>query len=469
MIAPYLRHLHRELSGSSVSNAGEEKTAAVPGSASISIGLEPMVASSVTGLPQRNDVDKETTAKSLLGAPGSASALSCLSLTQLREKVRETPRISEKKKHEGKWIPKSKEELIDDLEKIPAPGSASASTPPDTMTKIQRDAIRKQTEEYKAKAREREATRRQTDAYKQKERERYARRSQTDDYKAKEKERHAAPAYKEQQASARKVGRSHRRQVKFWEWALHQWRETIHADCMREVHRTYDAHQDETIANDELLEVTLPRVIDRTTAISDQPYALCFRCDGSIAIKQHGIINVLPNVDPPRGPKPQAESISAYRLALSLRCRLWGCFRGRCLLEYSSKDAFVGHSYRRFAQQFGYKCPMKDVSEEQLGSLSDRPPESTRRFLCNNQCPVNCCTTDCPWHDHEFELGASQDVSLQDPPPPGYELYTGVGEPVSDSLAVKPKRFQLICEHSRCTPIRLGARYAGFFDRIDRS
>ena len=191
---------------------------------------------------------------------------------------------------------------------------------------------------------------------------------------------------------------------------MHQWRKTIHADCMREVHRTYDAHQDETIANDELLEVTWPRVIDRMTAISDQPYALCFRCDGSIAIKQHGIINVLPNVDPPRGPKPQAESISAYRLALSLRCRLWGCFRGLCLLEHASKDAFVGHSYRRFAQQFGYKCPMKDVSEEQLGSLSDRLPESIRRFLCNNQCPVNCCTTDCPWHDHEFELGASQDV-----------------------------------------------------------
>jgi hypothetical protein len=58
---------------------------------------------------------------------------------------------------------------------------------------------------------------------------------------------------------------------------------------------------------------------------------------------------------------------------------------------------------------------------------------------------------------------------LQDPPPPGYTLYTGIGEPVSDSAPVKSKTFQLVCEHFKCVPIRLGASYAGFINGIDRS
>ena len=42
----------------------------------------------------------------------------------------------------------------------------------------------------------------------------------------------------------------------------------------------------------------------------------------------------------------------------------------------------------------------------------------------------------------------SQDQCLQDPPPPGYVLYTGLGEPVSDSSRTyAPKIYQLVCEH----------------------
>ena len=69
----------------------------------------------------------------------------------------------------------------------------------------------------------------------------------------------------------------------------------------------------------------------------------------------------------------------------------------------------------------------------------------------------------------------SVDVCLQEPPPPGYQLYAGVGEPVSDSSLVKGplqvpgKVFQLVCEHYRSVPVRTGASYVGFYDRLDRS
>ena len=82
-----------------------------------------------------------------------------MSLTQLRKRARETPGISEKKKVEGKWIPKDKDDLIADFKVAFAPGAASASVPPDPMTKSERDAKRRQTEDYKAKERERHAAR----------------------------------------------------------------------------------------------------------------------------------------------------------------------------------------------------------------------------------------------------------------------------------------------------------------------
>ena len=64
---------------------------------------------------------------------------------------------------------------------------------------------------------------------------------------------------------------------------------------------------------------------------------------------------------------------------------------------------------------------------------------------------------------------ASRDVSLKDPPPPGYQLYTGAGDPVPESSPVKNQLFQLVCEHYKFVPIRVGASYDGFYDRLDRS
>jgi hypothetical protein len=113
-------------SGSSDGNDGDEETAArtwpgisdVPGAASTSIKPEPAFASSGIGSSDGNDGVEETAADTWPGiseAPGSVSALKSLSLTQLRKRARETPGISEKKKVEGKWIPKDTDDFIADF------------------------------------------------------------------------------------------------------------------------------------------------------------------------------------------------------------------------------------------------------------------------------------------------------------------------------------------------------------------
>ena len=108
------------------------------------------------------------------------------------------------------------------------------------------------------------------------------------------------------------------------------------------------------------------------------------------------------------------------------------------------------------------------------------PPPRLRQFLCNNQCPQQCCTAACPWMwfprfsksslpeclqpcggegcacgyvplvqtldpaRSEVQLARFKDKCLVDPPPPGYEVYAGVGEPVSDSSRAYDPRVYLL-------------------------
>ncbi len=117
-----------------------------------------------------------------------------------------------------------------------------------------------------------------------------------------------------------------------------------------------------------------------------------------------------------------------------------------------------------------------------------KPTKELRQFLCNEQCPKQCATLHCPWNSmcdityaspeqilaifgkpcmcrsssclhcvQERALQKFQDcpsrvaglrgVSLQDPPPIGYEVYDGIGEPVSGSLSMKcrSKLYRLEC------------------------
>ena len=401
-------------------------------------------------------------------------------LTQVRKKVRETPGLSEKKQIGGKWVPKDRDELIVDLAAF-ASGSANAPMPPVPMTKSERDAKRRHTHEYKTK----EAARRQTDEYKTKE----AARRQTDEYKAKEKARHAGLVYRERAAATMNIWRAHKRQLKFWESCFTRWQESV-CDILNDMVEgsnhifMYEPQKLTELVRDDLWQCALGKM----TRLCAQPYAPCFGSDGSILLVQHGMPHILPSLKRPRGLFGAAlvESLREYKLALLLRCRL-----GPCLDEPGQCDPSSGYlgfaEHHWFAKKFGYRCPMQGVSK---GAIP-KPTASIRRFLCNNQCPLRCCTSRCPWHRNAGKWNrvgsseccpcgddscntcvpqdSSRDASLQDPPPPGYKLYTGVGEPISDSSSSQKEVFQLVCEHYKFVPVLIGASYAGFYNRIDRS
>ena len=66
----------------------------------------------------------------------------------------------------------------------------------------------------------------------------------------------------------------------------------------------------------------------------------------------------------------------------------------------------------------------------------------------------------------EAELARFKDQCLQDPPPPGYVLYAGLGDPVSDSSRTyAPKIYQLVCEHLQARKSSVGKSYFGLFER----
>ena len=343
------------------------------------------------------------------------------------------------------------------------------------------EAARRQTDEYKAKG----AARRQTDEHNAKE----AARRQTDEYKAKEKARHAGLVYRERAAATMNIWRAHKRQLKFWESCFTRWQESVCVILNDMVEGSnhifmYEPQKLTELVRDDLWQCALGKM----TRLCAQPYAPCFGSDGSILLVQHGMPHILPSLKRPRGLFGAAlvESLREYKLALLLRCRL-----GPCLDEPGQCDPSSGYlgfaEHHWFAKKFGYRCPMQGVSK---GAIP-KPTASIRRFLCNNQCPLRCCTSRCPWHRNAGKWNrvgsseccpcgddscntcvpqdSSRDASLQDPPPPGYKLYTGVGEPISDSSSSQKEVFQLVCEHYKFVPVLIGASYAGFYNRIDRS
>ena len=69
----------------------------------------------------------------------------------------------------------------------------------------------------------------------------------------------------------------------------------------------------------------------------------------------------------------------------------------------------------------------------------------------------------------EADLARFKDQCLRDPPPPGYVLYAGLGEPVSDSSRTyAPKIYQLVCEHLRARREKntIGASYFHWFEQL---
>jgi len=203
-------------------------------------------------------------------------------------------------------------------------------------------------------------------------------------------------------------------------------------------------------------------------------------------------------------PKPwEEERLNEFKLALSLRCRIQTVHSMR---SQSAEDkGCVQHSgsrciHKKRLKRYSWKCPMEHFTYDQLldAAVSDKcaldhhfahPSAQVRQFLCNNLCPLQCCTLMCPWNgssisEQDEPLPAvacrcglqscgfceaekahrvlHSDVCVQDPPPPGSILYTGSVEPVSDSSPSEyaPVLYVLTCKkwrivHSAFGPSRL--------------
>ena len=210
------------------------------------------------------------------------------------------------------------------------------------------------------------------------------------------------------------------------------------------------------------------------------PYVPRFHTDGRLSVVQHGVVRFLPCCEQPRGAQSltgvSGAAAEEYKLALSLRCRL--------LLQCSLQDGCKVPEATR--QKFNYRCDLAKMPAEQTVSfdsnINTNMPESEDRnefnqlptpplriiqFLCNDQCPQQCCTSACPWKHvpwftkcwfgmgcegegcscgfvplhktldpkhSEADLARFKDQCLRDSPPPGYVLYAGLGEPGSASF-----------------------------------
>ena len=198
------------------------------------------------------------------------------------------------------------------------------------------------------------------------------------------------------------------------------------------------------------------------------------------------------------------------------------------------KPPRTGCTHTRRLKRFEWHCPLSKHSlEEILGAsgnftekidnrwqpvkLSDdfcNPPQELRKFLCNNLCPLWCCTLDCPWNSNSLSPDPSfatylpsnvtglppafneplalhacrcdskvcyrcliqrcsqeaSDICLEDPPPPGYVPFAGAVEPLLDSSvpAFTPSIYALSCRYWKRTQFQLGP-YVPIFDPLPNS
>jgi len=139
--------------------------------------------------------------------------------------------------------------------------------------------------------------------------------------------------------------------------------------------------------------------------------------------------------------------------------------------------AAASPTWAGFSQDPTHVCSVDPDGGLQSRDLP-KPSREMRRFLCNDQCPKQCATLHCPWNsmrndayvnpldtvtifgtdctcksssclhcvqerslrkfrDCPSRVACSRWTTLHDPPPFGFSLYAGVGEPVSDSFAMK--------------------------------
>jgi len=194
-----------------------------------------------------------------------------------------------------------------------------------------------------------------------------------------------------------------------------------------------------------------------------------------------------------------------------------GCTETRCvhnkrLKRYAWKCPMAAWSGAKL-----YEAAVLDECDSLPRGFFDPPPQ-IRQFLCNRRCPLRCCTLKCPWNS--WDLGGAGDFTrrlwgtggvtrvaeartirdwgqfqptalfpcscglqgcrfceaeglsrnryaetcLQDPPPPGFVLYRGCVEPVSDSSPSQysPALYVLTCRRWRMVYSMIGPTHPSF-------
>ena len=166
------------------------------------------------------------------------------------------------------------------------------------------------------------------------------------------------------------------------------------------------------------------------------------------------------------------------------------CFQEWLSMVPASEDAGAEErSFSAFPEGPANVCVASiDPGDSSQCKAMPKPSSRARQFLCSDDCPRQCSTLHCPWNslrNHESTgpeeiitifgdpctcqlssclrciqerslqkfkdclsgVAGLRGVSLQDPPPIGYEVYGGIGEPVSDSPSVKrqSKLYRLEC------------------------
>ena len=416
------------------------------------------------------------------------SALDSLSTGQLRQLASQTPGISrDKKVSTGKWIPKTRREIIADYTR--AERGANQALPG------MRSALAKKMAQRKRQTQEQYKVRKRQKSWQMAIRLRERLRQTSNQYKEKKRTRENAPAAK--------LARGQRRQFTFWKDCFRKWN-ALSKYCRswrRCVCHSSDADGNQVGA--------LGDAFQWQEQVNTGPYAPCFHAGGRFSLLQHGVRHWLPRCDFSQC-DPNIGCVNPvfqeYRLALDLRCRL-GL---QCL---GPKGCSVSKSLQR---RFDHTCPLASVRasipaellfngaviEERWDEVRlPEPPCSVRRFLCNRQCPAQCCTVLCPWRrldsyirelsfpdkldsvisdgmcscglaacTHcalDVQLSEQMDWCLQDPPVPGYRLYQGFGEQVSDRLkAYKPKVYILLCKHLEMGKLQIGQSYAHVFHQL---
>ena len=216
-----------------------------------------------------------------------------------------------------------------------------------------------------------------------------------------------------------KMARIQRKQFRFWKGCFRPWG-VMHKylkELLRAFRSRIDGGQQVHICVADAFALSQ----DWKRESNGMLFAPRFHSDGRVSVLQHGEAQYLPRNDFTaciRFAGRRDPLVVEGQLALALRCRL-GMPRMQCLYQEGCSIPSV------LQHRFDHECPLKPAKNKLFCEFLRAKKEgketcadfeswsrnrvrhgrgvtlpkagSARRFLCNSQCPLRCCTLKCPW------------------------------------------------------------------------